>query len=203
MAVRDLRGGDHVRIRYNTLVGADGASSIVRLLLSGRRRRTAVSLEGYVSEQGRDIVFSYPAGRVGYSWYIPTGEVATVGCGLYDGSVADVRSCIAEFCGELGIACPKLRGAPVPTGDDVLLRVGDDVWLIGDAAGLAWPTNGCGIAHALASSRLLAASLAGGTPYEEAMVPTVASFADRAARRNAWFFNTWIRVCRGPKMGDA
>ena len=48
----------------------------------------------------------------------------------------DVRAWLAAFSAQLGIEMRGLRGAPIPTGDDILLHHGPNVWFVGDAAGL-------------------------------------------------------------------
>ena len=50
--------------------------------------------------------------------------------------MAYVRDRLNGFCTDLGIELAELRGAPIPVGDDVLLETGDDICLVGDAAGL-------------------------------------------------------------------
>ena len=198
----DLRDGEAMRIDYDTIVGADGASSAVRRLLTGRSQRLAVSAEGYVPPTGSDIVLAYHPAQMGYCWYIPADEVANVGCMLYEGSVAAYRAWLADFCEGVGTRPSRLRGAPIPTGDDVALRVGREAWLVGDAAGLAWPTNGGGILYAFESARSLATSLLGGVPYEDAMSDLVDSFERAAAGRDAWYFAHVLRIARHGQAWD-
>lgn len=138
----DLRSGEQMIIGYDTLVGADGASSKARLLLSGRKQRNALSLQGTVGLADLDFVFGFRPVVQGYCWCIPMDVEASVGCMLYDDTTTECRAWIETFCEELGVGAPKLRGAPIPTGDDVLLHAGTDVWLIGDAAGLVRSRDG-------------------------------------------------------------
>lgn len=182
------RTGERLEITYGTLVGADGAFSAVRKLATGRRQRTIWSVQGDVPLCGEDIVFGRRMASQGYCWYIPTGSVANVGCGS---STDDVRACrewLNSFCEGLGIELPALRGAPIPTGDDLLFEAGEDIWLVGDAAGLASPYDSGGIHYALASARLLAESLLGHMSYEEAMRPISSVLAQLAARKWKLFF---------------
>lgn len=193
----DLRTGGCLEVSFGALVGADGASSKVRRLLTGRRQAVVPSLEGTVPPAGEDIVFEYRLARQGYCWYIPTGPVANVGCVLYDGGARDCREWIASFCREMGVATPELRGAAIPTGDDVLLRAGGRVWLAGDAAGLVSPIDGGGIGFALASSRLLASALLGGPSYEEALRPLVERLGTMAAKRSEAYLLASMRGILG------
>ena len=190
----DLRDNCSMQIGYDTLIGADGAASSVRRLLTGHGQRLAVAVEGTAPLAGDDIVLEYSPARLGYCWYIPTDTAANAGCMLYEGAAADCREWLGSFCGELGVPLSNLRGAPIPTGDDVLLRVGENAFLAGDAAGLVRPCDGGGISYALLSARNLASSLLGGTPYEEAMRPLVEDIARTAVKRKSWFFCTALQI---------
>ena len=181
---QDRACGDTLRITYGTLVGADGASSAVRRMLTGRKQRVCPSLEGKVAPAGTSIIFSYDLVRTGYCWYIPAGTEANAGCVIYGGSARECRAWLDSFCAANALELQGLRGAPIPTGDDVLLKAAEDVWLVGDAAGLIDPPTSGGIYHALASAYCLASSLTGGTPYEEAMGAFVEIVAGRAERIN-------------------
>ena len=192
----DLRTGETVHIGYDVLVGADGAASATRRLLTGRHQRLATAIEGPVPLLDKDIVLTYLPAQTGYCWYIPTGATANVGCMLHGGSAADCRAWLSDFCADLGVALPALRGAPIPSGDDVLLSAGEDAWLVGDAAGLVRPHDGGGIHHALTSARTLATSLLGGETYEKAMRPVVEDIAQAAAKQNQAYFLTSLRIAR-------
>ena len=192
----DLRDGSTMRVSYGTLIGADGASSAVRRLLTGREQRCAASVGGVAPLVTGDVVFEYHPSLSGYCWYVPTGESANVGCGLYGSSAADCRKLLADFCEELGISLSQLRGAPVPTGDDVLLRAGDDVWLVGDSAGLVRPIAGSGIFLALKSSHVLASSLLGGAPYEEVMNPVADELALLASEKDVIYLSAALAIAK-------
>ena len=143
-----------------------------------------MALEGMVRGTCEDIVFAYDPKKRGYCWYIPSGVDANVGCMSYGDDATQCRAWLSSFCEDMGIALPVLRGAPIPTGEDILLRADEHIFLAGDAAGLASPIDGGGIHFALASARMLAASLLGEDPYEEAMQPVVEKLADKAAKRD-------------------
>ncbi len=184
VSCQDLCTGARCEISYGTLVGADGALSKVRLLATGRQQATVMALEGMVQGRCEDIVFFYDPRKRGYCWYIPSVADANVGCMSYGDDMARCRAWLSTFCEDMGVEMSALRGAPIPTGGDVLLRVGEHVYLVGDAAGLASPIDGGGIHFALASARMLATSLLGGRPYEEAMRSVVDDLAGKAAKRD-------------------
>ncbi len=106
-----------------------------------------------------------------------------------------VRAWLAAFSAQLGIEMRGLRGAPIPTGDDVVLRHGHNVWFVGDAAGLITDLGG-GIHYAIESAALLADSLAGGAPYEDAMAPTVANVTGGAQSIKVNHFMRCMQVTR-------
>ena len=181
---RDLRTGELFAVRYGELIGADGALSSVRKMLTGRPGRTVLSFEGVVPTTFDDaIITGIELDAHGYCWYAPRGADATVGC-LYSGlDPAACKERLERFCADLGYEMPKLRGAFIPSGDDVLLQAGEHAWLVGDAAGLADAFGGGGIHNALMSALMLADSFAGGKPYEEGMRPQLAAL--KVAERQA------------------
>ena len=139
----DLRTGETFEVEFGRIIGADGAMSAVRRLLTGRNQRVGITLEGVVpltSRDGvfeylsrevgyswyiRDGVFEYLSREVGYSWYIPRGEDAVVGCGSYPGNAEICREGMNSLCRGLQIEEPRyVRGAAIPTGDDMLLEYG-------------------------------------------------------------------------------
>lgn len=183
----DRRTGESVHIHYGSLIGADGAASMVRRLLTGRQQRFAVSIAGSAPLASDDIICDYHPAHRGYCWHIPNDSEASVGCMLHGGSAQDCRTWIADFCESLGIDQPNLRGALIPSGDDVLLRAGEDAWLVGDAAGLIRPIDGGGIHYALQSAYLLASSLLGETPYEQAVRPILDAMAEDAEKRESCY----------------
>ena len=191
VSCKDLRTGARREVSYGALIGADGALSVVRRLATGRSQASVMALEGAVRTTREDIVFSYDPKKRGYCWYIPSVADANVGCMSYGDDVSTCRAWLLSFCEDMGIAMPALKGAAIPTGEDICLRAGEHTYLVGDAAGLTSPIDGGGIHFALASGRLLATSLLGGHPYEEAMDPIVKSLTAKAAKRD----ETYLRTC--------
>ena len=168
----DLRTGETFEVEFGRIIGADGAMSAVRRLLTGRNQRVGITLEGVVPLMSRDGVFEYLSREVGYSWYIPRGEDAVVGCGIYHGNAEICREGMNSLCLGLQIEEPRyVRGAAIPTGDDMLLEYGRRTCFVGDAAGLIAVSSGAGIELAVISARLLSESLVNGNSYTEAMKP--------------------------------
>ena len=192
----NLRNGTVVQVGYRTLVGADGATSAVRRILTGRHQRVCPSLEGVVPMTENAFVMSLSPGKRGYCWYIPRGADATVGCMYHGANALECRELLSLFCSEMGIEMPSLRGAPIPEGDDVMLKAGEHAWLVGDAAGLILPFYGGGIQYALYSARLLAESLTGGTPYEQSMAQLLKSIARSSQGLTLGYFLSCMMITK-------
>ena len=168
----DLRTGETFEVEFGRIIGADGAMSAVRRLLTGKNQRVGIAMEGVVPLQSRDSVFEYLPREVGYSWYIPQGENAVAGCISYLGNAAICRGGMSAFCRSLQIEEPRsVRGAAIPMGGDMLLEYGSRASFVGDAAGLIEGLSGAGIEQAVISARLLSESLLNGNSYTEAMKP--------------------------------
>jgi flavin-dependent dehydrogenase len=150
--------------------------STVRRLATGKKPRVTFALETAVARRGGDIIFEYLSSPLtGYVWYIPQGpEEALIGCGcaghdLPAGLRGQIEEALDSFCGREGYRMTApFRGAPIPLGNDILLRAGENVYFVGDAAGLIGQL-GAGIWSALLSGEKLAEALCGGTLYEESM----------------------------------
>ena len=104
---------------------------------------------------------------------------------------------LSLFCADLGIAEPsRFLGAFIPEGDDVLLRIGENAYLLGDAAGLNDAFTGGGIHYALLSAQALAASFVGGVAYEDAMQPHV-NFVKRSSANVKRYYDVANAVIAG------
>ena len=183
-------------IKYNTLVGADGATSIVRRLLTGKRQSTTLALEAPVPLTLRETVIYLRPADHGYFWYIPRGKDATVGCVYHKLGCRDseIRKHFATCCEDMGINIEnKIRGALIPDGSDVLLQPAENCFLLGEAAGLSDNFTGGGIHYALLSSKALADAFAGGedrgvqAAYYKAMKPHLDAVHKNYSNANIYF----------------
>lgn len=177
-------------IKYNTLVGADGATSIVRRLLTGKRQSATLALEAPVPFTLRETVIYLRPDDHGYFWYIPRGNDATVGCVYHKLGSRDseIRKHFASCCADMGVECnAKIRGALIPDGSDVLLQPAENCFLIGEAAGLSDNFTGGGIHYALLSAKALADALQGKTLYDEAMKPHLDAVHKNCSNANIYF----------------
>lgn len=158
-------------VRARAVVGADGAKSAV-----GRAA-------GVPGAERSDYCFAYheiirvpqvkPAGYDGsrcdvfyngklspdfYGWVFPHGDTLSVGTGSADkgfslrGAVGDLR----RIAGLEGGEVLRREGAPLPMRPLKKWDNGQDVVLVGDAAGVVAPASGEGIYYAMCSAQLAA-----------------------------------------------
>lgn len=162
-AIRDGNGWSvllkETKARVRFLIGADGAASTVRPAMAPRLR---VALEptrlAYVPAEtgGSEMLLRFERGIDGYAWDFPRPDYRSVGAvaapGSSGGTRARLDSAVAAITpggGQRGAVVgsalyPMRRGYPEIGGDDFAL--------LGDAAGLADPATGEGIANALRSA---------------------------------------------------
>jgi digeranylgeranylglycerophospholipid reductase len=147
------------------IVGADGAVSNVGKLCGLRvdldEEDAHFCAQYYIShpEIEGDTVSFYAGSKWapgGYAWVFPKGDgVANVGVGIRK-NAGDARGYLDHFV-ESHFPNAKLLGEVkgiVPIGGHRMEIVGDGVMLVGDAARLADPLSGGGIANAMLSGKI-------------------------------------------------
>jgi flavin-dependent dehydrogenase len=156
--------------KFDAVVGADGVRSVVRRRLLGHIPREDLALAvGYmVSDVPLDevVVHTYDD-LLGYLWYFPRSDHATVGIGCKVGAIP-LPELWRRLEGFLGRYFPQARKGhrwtallPAVYSADFWKRpsAGQNWALIGDAAGHVNPINGMGIPYALASAQLVAQAI--------------------------------------------
>ena len=172
----EVRTAASGRQAFDLVVGADGASSLVRRTFLGPlpKERLAMAV-GWYSRGVVPMVVRFTPPLSGYIWAFPRPDHVGVGICAPLGEVPTL-SLLARLEREVASTMPALwdpeaaryaHTIPSPSVDprDILEAAGDGFALVGDAAALADPITGEGIFYALRSAALLAETLlAEGSP---------------------------------------
>ena len=212
-------GGE--RVRFSTLVGADGANGITRrafalgdgivngVAFEGNARYGDVSRERYA---GRAVVeLGGPPG--GYGWVFAKGDHVNVGVGAWESEGPRIRDHLRRVCAAHAIDPAKLehvRGHRLPMRRPGTRIARDRVALVGDAAGLVDPVSGDGLYECFVSARLAADAvldlLAGRAatlrPYEAAVEEALTPLHEASWRLkrafDRWPRASWRLAAAGP-----
>lgn len=157
-------------LRFDLVVGADGAGSLVRRSVLGPTPPARLAMAaGWYARGDAPMTVRFTPGLAGYLWLFP--RVGHVGVGICAPLAAQpTRLLIARLERETSRWYPALHGGeapryahtiPSPSREPAsLLEIAGERWaLVGDAAALADPITGEGIFYALRSAELLAAAL--------------------------------------------
>ena len=149
-------------IRYRVLIGADGGSSVVRHALGLPTPRELVAGEFNIPGLRRDDLFAAADSAAlssGYWWVFPHSDYTSVGAGAPKHQVRpdSLRAYVESRCRLLGIdpGDTPWEGAVIETSP-VALNHADDVYLVGEAAGLVSALTAEGIYGALLSGEAVA-----------------------------------------------
>ncbi|HET7293063.1 MAG TPA: NAD(P)/FAD-dependent oxidoreductase [Vicinamibacteria bacterium] len=165
-----LRTTDGAEHAVDLVVGADGASSLVRRRFLGPLPPQRLMMAaGWFARGTAAMLVRFTPGLEGYLWLFPRPDHVGVGICAPLASVP-TRVLLERLEHEVARHFPALlddeagkyaHTIPSPSTDPrSILEIADDRFaLVGDAAALADPITGEGIYYALRSARLLAASL--------------------------------------------
>lgn len=161
--------------RAGFLAGADGASSLVRRILSSPLPAGALSLcAGYYAPppDPRVVSIGFTGPTASYAWIFPGPGLASAGIvAPLPGNRGDslrraLRGWMAARFPDFRFDYSRPYAALVPTAGLRTGRVYGGGWaLVGDAAGVADPVTREGIFFAIRSAELLASTLRGGRPW--------------------------------------
>jgi geranylgeranyl reductase family protein len=162
--VRLIGAGREIRGRY--LVGADGATGVTARALGVRARKAPsaeVLLDRGTPRRHEDwsIVFDFAALPKGYGWIFPKARGASVGLGSLRPKAPGLRAQVERYaagCGEPG-AVTRFLGGTIPVARRGRARSAR-ILLAGDAAAVADPFTGEGIAQAMRSGHAAAETIA-------------------------------------------
>lgn len=157
--------------RFDLVVGADGAGSLVRrTFLAPTPRERLVMAAGWYAPGSSEMLVRFTPGLAGYLWLFPRRDHVGVGiCAPL--SAVPTKQMMERLEREVSRWFPALapdpdggryaHTIPSPSADPRSIReIAGPGWaLVGDAAALADPITGEGIYPALRSARLLAETL--------------------------------------------
>jgi len=199
-----VRTNQGYSVRGDTIIGADGPRSIAGRAIGSVNRELVetrqVTLPLLEPHAATDIFLS--AGIPGgYGWLFPKGEVANLGAGVTPRHKAQLKSIVSRLHSQLieekrvGHGILGLTGGAIPVGGmlkpfGLLQRT--LVLLAGDAAGLANPVTGAGIAAAVHSGRLAGQAAAEGNAqaYQEDLEDLYGAALERAVLRRRELLNS-------------
>ena len=196
-----IRAGS-TRLTSQWLIGADGATSMVRKCVSSAFPRSELSIAtGYFVKGARlsEIAVDFDDVPTGYVWAFPrTDHLAVGACGQADAisSSALLGRTSRWIARHVPTASMERYSWPIPSLSERALRAeqpaGRNWMLVGDAAGLVDPITREGIYFALLSADLAAVCLQSASPaatYASALRASVYDELQRAARLKARFFH--------------
>ena len=167
---------DGEQIGYKVLVGADGATSLVRKKLNKDYAPDIFCMETYLKNTNNTRAVSLYAGMGGgYGWIFPHGDTVAVG---YCGPTARSKKNYDEFRDFIKLTGfevdeKAIRGAYIPTVP-VEVPCRKNVLLVGDAGGFVFPFTGEGLCFApytaMRASETICAYLEGQFTQEELAV---------------------------------
>lgn len=204
---RTVEGG-HASARARLVIGADGASSLVRRVAfpsaAAPTRYSAIqaTFQQRSSNAYYGAIFDSRLTDF-YGWVIPKAESVIVGAAFQPGKA------VSESFDEL---VARVRMAGMPLGDEIaresamvlrpsnpwhLCPGADDVLLAGEAAGFISPSSAEGISYALRSAALLAGALEpgleeAGSRYRVAASTLAVKLGAKAAKSSA-IYATGVR----------
>jgi flavin-dependent dehydrogenase len=197
--LRTAEGGER---RFDVVVGADGAGSVVRrCLLQPTPTDRLMMAAGWFAPGDAPMLVRFIPGLQGYWWLFPRAGHVGVGICAPLGAVPTAQL-MERLEREVGAAFPSLaRGEtrryahtiPSPSAEPRSLReVAGEGWaLVGDAAALADPITGEGIYFALRSAELLAQTLlrsGSAAAYPDALLADCGAELLRAAELHGRFY---------------
>jgi flavin-dependent dehydrogenase len=187
--------GDGSVLRSKVVIGADGPRSRAGKAIGSVNTELVETRQitvGLLQPHSATDIFLSAGIPGGYGWLFPKGDAANLGAGVSPQFKSRLKSIVARLHAgqkeKLSSEILAVTGGAIPVGG--MLKPSGSlqetlVLLAGDAAGLANPVTGAGIAAAVHSGRLAGAAAAARAPqdYEEELQDLYGAALERALRR--------------------
>jgi geranylgeranyl reductase family protein len=148
------------QVRYRHLIGADGCHSIVRKYVGLPTQKIGTTIQYIVEREvtRMELHFSSSDFGSGFAWVVPHRGYTIVGTGLdlREARGRSLREICRRWCSQVGIDIDNAREESWPINCDYRGWKFGNIFLIGDAAGLASGLTGEGIPAAVLSGRITA-----------------------------------------------
>lgn len=175
------------KFQYINLVGADGIFSQLRKDLVNKQQEKNFALEMYIPKNN-NLQIDFLDNFCGYAWTIPNKKNTIIGIGDISKNT-DIKDTFFKHF-NIDEKNNQLKGAFLPTGNDILLEY-NNIYFIGDAAGLISPITGEGIYYALLSAYNLSNSIDSNL-YKKSMIKEVKTIKKYFFLKK-FVFNTKLR----------
>jgi geranylgeranyl reductase len=145
------------KVSFKFLIGADGSNSIVRKYLRLKSDKIAVAMEYEIKGNFKDLEVVFNKKMFGslYAWVFPYKKSAMIGSGSHkELSASEIRKNLDKWCMERGYEINNIMAAPINCSYEGFKF--DNIFLIGDAAGLTSALTGKGIGPAIVSGEEVA-----------------------------------------------
>src|SRR3989339_340870 len=154
-----LNSGQEVSFDY--LIGADGASSVVRRSLNLESKNLLVAFHYVVPKQMQDMELFVNVEKYGftYLWIFPHQNFTSIGTGIdvtQRSKISDIKPKLEDFIKSKKIDLSKCQYESAPINYDYQGFEFGNMFLIGDAGGFTAPLTGEGIYNAIVTGEEVA-----------------------------------------------